>query len=128
MAETTDAEGQGIPEKELLIFKPTEATREIYRRMADEAMLKAMDQFFALWIEQTDPREAGSVIAHAFMQTAARIAVFGAMCGHHEPSIAQWMECCRERFDEALIAATMAFDTADQQGDEACQQPDKSGS
>ncbi len=128
MAETTDAEGQGIPEKDLLIFHPTETSRAILRSLADESMVRAMDQFFALWIEQSSPREAGSVVAAAFMQTAARMAVVGAMFDNQEPDIDQWLAVARERFDEAMIAAKEAFDQAAAKRKQECPTPDKSES
>ena len=66
-------------------FDPTEATRERLRNSGQELSNAAMDEFFALWETEGDPRKAGSIVAHRYVIQAAKIAAFGAVCAGQTP-------------------------------------------
>lgn len=92
-----------------VIFKPTDKAREAFRRMSDAAMDAMQDQFFELWEAEGDPRRAGSMVAHAYIQNAAKIAVFGSRCAGLEPQSDLWRAACEEAFTNAACAVDIAF-------------------
>lgn len=101
---------------DLITFTPNDASREKYRALAEKINLKYMDEFFELWESQgehTDAaREAGTMVAHALIDMAARLAIFGAECSGHEPVRDQWIEVCNEHFNRAITDVAEAFKDA----------------
>ncbi len=93
-------------------FKPADATRAILKTLTDRLYDRADKEFFDSWeaeISNTDaPLRAGSVIAAAFMQVAARYAVFGAECAGREARLKQWLALAEEHFIEAVGAVASA--------------------
>lgn len=94
-------------------FTPSAAARAAFKAMADEGHDAIMERFFGIWEADGDPRRAGSMAAHAFITNAARIAVFGALCGGHEPQQELWQACCEEAFHQAVKDVATAFDKAE---------------
>lgn len=90
-------------------FNPNDTARAAFKAMHDEAAGPLMERFFELWEAEGDPRRAGSMAAHAYIRNAARIAVFGARCGGHEPDINMWLDTCQMQFNEAFKAVAEAF-------------------
>ena len=90
-------------------FEPTDESRAIFNKLFTDVMTEAQEKFFALWELENDPLKAGSIVAASYMRTAARIAIFGSMCGHHNPREEQWMELALENFEHAIIDVAAAF-------------------
>lgn len=90
-------------------FTPTEDARKVFRTMYREASDAIMEKFFDLWEASGDPREAGSMAAHAYIKNAARVAVFGARCAGEDPRQHQWQACCDEQFHDAVRDVATAF-------------------
>lgn len=95
-------------------FKPTAPAREAFRAMSREAGDVLMERFFDIWEKEGDPRRAGSIAAHAYIRNAAQIAVFGARCGGHEPSIEMWLATCEDQFHEAVKLVEESFEKSDE--------------
>lgn len=91
-------------------FSPNDEARAAFRRMSVEASDQMTDRFFEIWETAGDPREAGSLAAHAYIKNAARMAVFGARCAGIDPSPDLWLSCCKDAFDNALRDVETAFD------------------
>lgn len=108
-------------------FTPSDKAREVFKGLSGASGDAMMERFFELWEAEGESRKAGSMAAHAFVRNAARIAVFGAVCGGYEPNRDLWMQCCGEAFDQAVIDVAKAFEIDDEQK-EGNQCQDKSGS
>lgn len=94
-------------------FTATEASKPIFERLFDGVSERGIEQFFNLWEAQgegSDPREAGSLVAHAYMTIAARIAVFAAECSGNKPRREQWLAMAAEHFDKAIADVDTAFE------------------
>lgn len=90
-------------------FMPTDEARAAFIRMNDAAADAMMEQFFAIWEAEGDPRRAGSMAAHAYIRNAARMDVFGAQCAGQEPQAELWRECCDAAYTDAVRDVTEAF-------------------
>jgi len=103
-------------------FEPTEISRAKYRLLAEQIKIKYMDEFFDLWESQGDDnpgaaREAGTMVCHALLEMAARVAVFGTMCDGNKPQIDQWRSVVDEHFTRAVADVTASFaEGTDEQG------------
>lgn len=91
-------------------FTPNDTARTVFKAMDVAAGDILMERFFDLWEADGDPRQAGSMAAHAYIKNGARIAIFGATCGAHEPSIELWLATCEAAFHQALIDVGAAFE------------------
>lgn len=87
-------------------FTPSPRTLALATAFFTELEKAAETSFFDMWeseLENTDaPRRAGSVIANAYMRSAARFAVFGAQCAGVQPDLDQWKKFALEQFGRAL--------------------------
>lgn len=87
-----------------IVFELTPETKEKLKAFScADSWQKAMEQFFAFWETENDPRKAGSIVAHGLVRNAARVAVFGAVCDGREPRKDLWMELCSDHFHEAVM-------------------------
>lgn len=93
-------------------FTPDDRTRAIFNALHGKINSAGIDEFFEVWEIESDPRKAGSVVAAAYMQIAARIAVFSAQCAGREPSREQWLALAAEQFDKAVTDVSEAITEA----------------
>lgn len=100
-------------------FTPTDASKEKYRVLAEKLRIQYNEEFFSFWESQGDhadaPREAGTLVAHALLDIAVRIAVFGTVCAGREPEIGQWRAVCDEHFNRAIGDVTDAMKIAEEE-------------
>lgn len=92
-------------------FIPKEKVRFLFEKLFDGVSDRGVNQFIHLWEssgEESDPREAGSLVAHAYVTNAARIAIFSCHCARQEPRREQWLALCAEAYDKAMIAVAEA--------------------
>lgn len=85
-------------------FYPSIAATVIHRRLVEAIAQQATEEFFRLWElngEDSDPREAGSIVAGAYMHMAAKIAIFACECANMEPRLSQWLKLATEHFNRA---------------------------
>lgn len=83
------------------IFNPTDTARSAFKALMGGVTDQVMDGFFDMWEAEDDPRKAGSMVAHAYISNAAKVAVFGAECAGKEPRKDLWLKACEEAYDAA---------------------------
>ncbi len=100
-------------------FTPADKTRAAFKLLR-AGLADAIEQtFFEVWeaeIADPDaPRKAGSVVAAAYMENAAKFAIFGAHCAGKKPSLELWLAMAEENFNKAIFAVEQSFAIADEQ-------------
>lgn len=86
-------------------FTPSPETYRILKSLLAELANEGDTRFFEIWENEAEhadaSRRAGSIMAHAYMRTAATCAIFGAVCAGVEPDLELWVELAREHYRRA---------------------------